>query len=103
MELEPGFLAIPTPGHTAGHCCLLFNDQFLFTGDHLAWNRDDRCLEAYRDYCWHSWKRQTESMTRLLSFSFEWILPGHGQRVRLPADEYHRQLQLLMKEMGETN
>ena len=35
-ELAPGFLAIATPGHTRGHCALLFEDRFLFTGDHLA-------------------------------------------------------------------
>ena len=39
-ELAPGFLAIPTPGHTKGHCVLLFQDRFLFTGDHLDWDRD---------------------------------------------------------------
>ncbi len=54
-QLADGFLAIPTPGHTAGHCCLLFDDRFLFTGDHLAWDRDDARLEAWRDYCWYSW------------------------------------------------
>ena len=34
-ELAPGFLAVPTPGHTEGHCVLLVQDRFLFTGDHL--------------------------------------------------------------------
>ena len=33
--LAPGFLAIPTPGHTRGHTVLLYRDYFLFTGDHL--------------------------------------------------------------------
>jgi ferredoxin len=31
-ELAPGLLAIPTPGHTLGHCVLLFQERFLFTG-----------------------------------------------------------------------
>ena len=43
-ELAPGFLAIPTPGHTAGHCVLLYQGRFLFTGDHLWWDRDDQRL-----------------------------------------------------------
>ena len=34
-ELAPGFLAIPTPGHTKGHCVLLVQDRFLFTGEVL--------------------------------------------------------------------
>jgi hypothetical protein len=40
----------------------------------------------------HSWPRQTESMKRLAGFEFEWVLPGHGQRVRLPVSEMRRQL-----------
>src|SRR5439155_8831606 len=32
VELVPGFVAIPTPGHTAGHCVLLHANRFLFTG-----------------------------------------------------------------------
>jgi hypothetical protein len=26
----------------------------------------------------YSWTRQTESMTKLLNYDFEWVLPGHG-------------------------
>ena len=99
VELGPDFLAIPTPGHTAGHCVLLFQNRFLFTGDHLAWNRTNRRLEAFRDYCWHSWEQQTESMQRLAEYRFEWVLPGHGQRIRLPADEMTRQMQELVVQM----
>ena len=91
-ELAPDFLAIPTPGHTRGHCVLLFQDRFLFTGDHLAWDRDGRRLSASEDYCWYSWPRQAESMRRLADHRFEWVLPGHGQRVRLPAGEMREQI-----------
>jgi len=76
--LAPGFLAIPTPGHTSGHCVLLFQDRFLFTGDHLDWDRDKKHLSASEDYCWHSWPQQAESMRRLAEYRFEWVLPGHG-------------------------
>lgn len=51
------------------------------------------------DYCWHSWAEQTDSMERLLGFTFEWVLPGHGQRVQLPADEMPRQLAELVDRM----
>jgi glyoxylase-like metal-dependent hydrolase (beta-lactamase superfamily II)/ferredoxin len=97
-ELIPGFLAIPTPGHTRGHCVLLYRDEFLFTGDHLAWDRDHECLRASRDYCWYSWRQQMESLTLLERHSFEWVLPGHGQRVRLPRAEMRRQMDLLLRE-----
>lgn len=86
-ELAPGFLAIATPGHTKGHCVLLVENRFLFTGDHLDWDRDAHRLSASEDYCWHSWPEQIESLRRLADYQFEWVLPGHGQRVRLPAAE----------------
>jgi glyoxylase-like metal-dependent hydrolase (beta-lactamase superfamily II) len=35
-ELASEFTIIPTPGHTRGHCVLLYKGRFLFTGDHLC-------------------------------------------------------------------
>ncbi len=99
VELAPGFVAIPTPGHTAGHCVLLFDQRFLFTGDHLAFGRNEHQLAAFRDYCWDSWPRQIESMDRLTRFRFEWILPGHGQRVNLPESEMQQQMTDLVERM----
>lgn len=98
-SLAPGFVAIPTPGHTAGHMVLLVGERFLFTGDHLHFDRGERRLAASADYCWHSWPRQIESMRRLLDHSFEWVLPGHGQAVHLPAAEMHQQLTDLVERM----
>lgn len=99
--LAPDFLAIPTPGHTEGHCVLLFRQRYLFTGDQLAWDRHDKQLEAFRDYCWHSWPRQIESMRKLSAFPFEWVLPGHGQRIHLARAEMKRHMQALLARMGE--
>jgi glyoxylase-like metal-dependent hydrolase (beta-lactamase superfamily II)/ferredoxin len=98
-ELAPGVLAIPTPGHTKGHCVLLYQDRFLFTGDHLAWDRDTRRLTAFLDYCWYSWQQQAGSMAKLAAYRFEWVLPGHGQRVRLPAAEMRQQVERLAGSM----
>ena len=98
-ELAPGFLAIPTPGHTKGHCVLLFQDRFLFTGDHLDWDRDGQRLSASEDYCWYSWPQQAESMRRLADYRFEWVLPGHGQKVHLPANEMRAQILRLAETM----
>lgn len=99
VQLGDKFLCIPTPGHTRGHCVLLYRRRFLFTGDHLEWNRDEHRLGAYRDYCWYSWTEQTRSMGRLLDYSFEWVLPGHGQRVCLPAEQMRRELASLVEWM----
>jgi glyoxylase-like metal-dependent hydrolase (beta-lactamase superfamily II)/ferredoxin len=76
--LDPELIAIPTPGHTRGHSVLLYRDKYLFTGDHLAWSQRRQGLIAFRDACWYSWPEQTRSMERLLDYSFEWVLPGHG-------------------------
>jgi glyoxylase-like metal-dependent hydrolase (beta-lactamase superfamily II)/ferredoxin len=91
--LEPGLLCIPTPGHTRGHQVLLYRGEALFTGDHLAWSPERDTLTAFRDACWYSWPRQTESMARLLGYSFEWVLPGHGRLHHAPADEMHEHLE----------
>jgi glyoxylase-like metal-dependent hydrolase (beta-lactamase superfamily II)/ferredoxin len=99
VELAPGFVAIPTPGHTRGHLVLLHDRRFLFTGDHLWWDRDEQRLGASRSYCWYSWPRQVESMARLLDYDFEWVLPGHGQRVNLPQKEMRQQLAALVDRM----
>ncbi|MGQ0636675.1 MAG: MBL fold metallo-hydrolase [Planctomycetaceae bacterium] len=99
VELTPDFLAIPTPGHTEGHCVLRFGGRYLFTGDHLWWNRDRQRLGASRNHCWYSWDDQIESMQRLLKFDFEWVLPGHGQRVQLPAAAMQQHLRELIGRM----
>ena len=100
IALVPEFIAIPTPGHTKGHCTLLFRERFLFTGDHLAWDRHAEHLVAFREYCWHSWRQQAGSMARLEAFSFEWVLPGHGQRVHLPREVMRQQMARLSQSMA---
>lgn len=99
VELEPGFTAIPTPGHTSGHCCLLYDSRYLFTGDHLWWSRNLEHLDASREVCWNSWDDQIQSMDKLRSYTFEWVLPGHGQRVQLPQGMMHAQLGALVERM----
>ncbi|MEX1230411.1 MAG: hypothetical protein WEB58_09230 [Planctomycetaceae bacterium] len=98
-RIAEDFLAIPTPGHTEGHCCLLFAGRFLFTGDHLSWSRDRHRLSASRSYCWYSWDEQQRSMQRLAQHRFEWILPGHGQRVQLSADRMAAEMDALVERM----
>jgi len=98
-ELSPGFKVIPTPGHTQGHCVLLYQEKYLFTGDHLWWRRKRRQLGASQGVAWYSWRKQTESMEKLLRFDFEWVLPGHGQRVLLPKAEMRRELEQLVGRM----
>jgi glyoxylase-like metal-dependent hydrolase (beta-lactamase superfamily II)/ferredoxin len=93
VALEPDLLMIPTPGHTKGHSVFLYREKYLFTGDHLAWDPDDWVLMAFRGACWYSWTEQIESMKRLLDYRFEWVLPGHGRPVHLPAGQMHSELE----------
>ncbi len=102
-QLVPGFLAVPTPGHTKGHCVLLVQNRFLFTGDHLDWDRDAQRLSASEDYCWYSWREQIESVRRLADCNFEWVLPGHGQRVHLPAVRMREEVLRLAERMARSD
>jgi glyoxylase-like metal-dependent hydrolase (beta-lactamase superfamily II)/ferredoxin len=102
-DLAAGIVAIPTPGHTAGHCVLLVDDRYLFTGDHLWWDPENQRLGASESYCWHSWSQQIESMERLQAYEFQWVLPGHGQRIHLPAERMQEELARLIHRMKSNN
>lgn len=92
-------LAIPVPGHTRGSSVFLLEDTYLFTGDSLAWSHDHRDLVAFRDACWYSWDELRSSLTRLLSYRFEWVLAGHGGSACLAAEEMQARLQALVARM----
>jgi len=79
-------LVIPTPGHTKGSSCLLYRDQFLFTGDHLAWSASRDQIYGFRSVCWYDWDELVSSSERLMAYEFEWILPGHGRRCHFPRE-----------------
>lgn len=91
-QLAPDLLIIPVPGHTKGHTVLLYKNKFLFTGDHLAWDDEDRVLAGFPDVCWYSWSKLIESTRKLANYSFEWVLPGHGRRYHADAKTMHQKL-----------
>jgi len=78
FKIDEDFQIIPTAGHTRGSMVFLYKDKFLFTGDHLFGSETRNSLVASRRYC-TSWKTQIRSMERLLDYSFEWVIPGHGR------------------------
>jgi glyoxylase-like metal-dependent hydrolase (beta-lactamase superfamily II)/ferredoxin len=80
IDLAADLKIIVVPGHTPGHTVLLYRDQILFTGDHLAWSRQQNHLVGFREACWYSWPEQIQSMEKLTQYEFEWVLPGHGRR-----------------------
>src|SRR3954453_11830831 len=74
--------AVLTPGHTDGHCVLVFDSHgALFVGDErCTWNpitgeRGPRLMPKAFDV---SYAQCVESLTRVESLEAELILPGHG-------------------------
>jgi len=82
VQAEPEFVFIPVPGHTAGSTSLLYNNRFLFSGDHLWWDRKLQRLGTPETLVWDDGQLE-ESVRTLLNYSFEWVLPGHGKRIHL--------------------
>ena len=95
-QVMPHFLIIPVPGHTAGSMALLYKNTFLFTGDHLWWDSVQKRLGAPTQLVWRK-HVLVDSIQKLLDYRFEWVLAGHGDRTRLPAEEMHAQLRALVE------
>jgi glyoxylase-like metal-dependent hydrolase (beta-lactamase superfamily II) len=98
--LAPGVRAIPLPGHTRGSVAYLLDDQVLFSGDSLAWSAREQDLIAFKDACWYSWTKLRASLGRLGGYRFEWLLPGHGWPVHLPAADMKGRLLALVDQMA---
>jgi glyoxylase-like metal-dependent hydrolase (beta-lactamase superfamily II)/ferredoxin len=95
IDLAPQFQLIPVPGHTPGSCALLYNDRFLFTGDHLWWDPETRSLDAPRRLVWRS-RALVHSIRKLVDYRFEWVLAGHGDRIKLSPEEMREHLRALV-------
>jgi glyoxylase-like metal-dependent hydrolase (beta-lactamase superfamily II)/ferredoxin len=95
IPLAPQFTLIPVPGHTPGSSALLYDQRFLFTGDHLWWDPETRSLQAPQRLVWRS-HAMVQSLEKLLGDQFEWVLPGHGDRIKLTPEEMRHQLRLLV-------
>lgn len=92
VEVVPGVRCVPVPGHTRGSVVWVVGDV-AFTGDSLAWSHERSDLTAFRYACWYSWTAQLDSLERLAATCRpSWVLPGHGARCHLPADELHERL-----------
>ena len=91
-----------TPGHTKGHHCLLYNEKFLFTGDHFAWLGSLGHFGSFRKHCWHSWEEQIDSVDKLKACSdVQWVLPGHGKRKQVSKGTFKTIIEDAVKWMKE--
>ncbi len=96
IQVGSQFHVIPVPGHTAGSMALLYQERFLFTGDHLWWDPHTKSLEAPSRLVWRKWTL-IDSIRKLLDYRFEWVLAGHGNRVQLPTEDMRAQLLALVE------
>jgi len=96
IPLAPQFQAIPVPGHTPGSMALLYDERFLFTGDHLWWEPENGTLEAPQNLVWRE-RVLIASIEKLLAYRFEWVLAGHGDRVKLSVQEMRAKLTGLLE------
>lgn len=86
-----------TPGHTEGHLSLLYKNNFLFTGDHLFYSAESDKVYASSSVNWFSWPLQQDSLRKLLSFQFNWVLPGHGGWVQKDPGQFHKEISDILK------
>jgi glyoxylase-like metal-dependent hydrolase (beta-lactamase superfamily II) len=101
VEVQPGLVAFPVPGHTRGSVVFVLDERFCFSGDSLAWDGRAGDLVAFEDVCWYSWPDHARSLARLAdAHRFEWVLAGHGGRARRPAGEMHERLAALARRMA---
>ena len=68
----------------------------------LCYDRDEKDLYAFRTHCWYSFEEQTRSMAKLLDYNFEWVLAGHGDRIKLPVDQMQTRLKALIERMQKS-
>ncbi len=96
MVYRPEFRIIPVPGHTEGSLCLLYRNRFLFTGDHLWWDPDTNELGSPQQLVWDA-DALRRSIAALASYSFEWVLAGHGGRIHLSQAQMQTALRALVR------
>ena len=88
FELKWGqerFFFVSTPGHTAGSCCIIWNDTTVFTGDSLLLNTPT--ITRLPGGSTKQYKYITLPGLKSLPRDM-FVLPGHGPEFRM-ADVYH--------------
>ena len=70
---------IPTPGHTPGHTCFLF-DGVLFAGD-LVNSKRGVLQKPPAPMTWNM-RQAIDSAKAMNNMKFNWVCPAHGQPVK---------------------
>ncbi|MFI6407908.1 MBL fold metallo-hydrolase [Streptomyces sp. NPDC050548] len=96
IGIADGVTAHPLPGHTEGSVLYLADDTYCFSGDSFYWSRSDGDLAVAESVTWFSITELAASLARtapLVRFGF--LLPGHGDRKQLPADDFTHRMHAL--------
>ncbi|HYF84239.1 MAG TPA: MBL fold metallo-hydrolase [Clostridia bacterium] len=74
-----GIDVIPTPGHTPGHVCLLYDD-ILFAGDLLE-NKKGKLIPYPPPWNWDD-SMMLESITKISQTPYKLVCPAHGKPIQ---------------------
>lgn len=88
LDVPGRLVAVPTPGHTSGHCSFHLPDTgVLLAGDALV---NENVLTTHpgprlmpRVFS-HDWQQAAASLDQLAPLDADVILPGHGNAMRMP-------------------
>ncbi|MGW0734042.1 MBL fold metallo-hydrolase [Streptomyces sp. NPDC002851] len=101
VEVAEGVIAHPLPGHTEGSVLYVADETYCFSGDSFYWSRTTRDIEVAESVTWYSIEVLAKSLARTVDrLRFGWLLPGHGDRRRLPVDEMARRMRALAERTG---
>jgi glyoxylase-like metal-dependent hydrolase (beta-lactamase superfamily II) len=101
-EIADGVTAFPFPGHTPGSVLYLADERYCFSGDSLYWSRTTADVEVFESVVWYDSTELAASLARTAGrLRFEWLLPGHGDRRHLTADEMAWRLRRLTARTAE--
>ncbi|MEV6673357.1 MBL fold metallo-hydrolase [Streptomyces sp. NPDC051162] len=88
VPIADGVVAHPLPGHTRGSVVYVADERYCFSGDSFYWSRTTGDIEVAESVTWYSIEALAASLARTAAgLRFEWLLPGHGDRRHLPADD----------------
>lgn len=100
-DIAEGVRAVPLPGHTRGSVLYLADERYCFSGDSFYWARTLDDLEVAQSVTWYSIEELAASLARVADgLRFEWLLPGHGGRKRLPAAEMALRMRRLVRRVA---
>ena len=95
--IAEGVTAYPLPGHTEGSVLYLADDTYCFSGDSIYWSRGAGDIAVVDTVTWYSISELAASLARTgPQLHFSWLLPGHGDRRQLPAEEFARRMRDLV-------